>query len=170
VKYHHAVAALACAASLAACSGGSAPKAAEPVDTQPAATGIRCAAIDRGLLTRDLGGTYAEPKEIRTGSITVCSYTAAGALGAVTIRVDVASNATKFAGARTALTANKQRASVVAGLGDEAFSAALSAGGLTVTTLDARLGATEILISSGADVAHEKALVKSLFPALGPGH
>lgn len=166
MKYRIVAVALACAASLSACSGGSAPKPVAPVDTVPAASGIQCAQIDRGLLTRDLGGSYDEPKEIRTGTITVCSYTATGVLGAVTIRVDVASNATKFAGAKTALTANKQKATAVAGVGDEAFTATLSAGGLSVTMLDARLGDTEILISGSADVKHDKALLTALFAAL----
>jgi hypothetical protein len=163
-----AVAVLTCVSvALAGCTGGTAPARAEPVDTQPPATGIRCAAIDGTLLTSVLGGSYGAPREIQTGPITVCGYTSPGALGAVTIRVDSSSDAARFAGAKAALVANKQVARVVKGLGDEAFSASLSAGGVTLTTVDARKGAMEILVSSGATLAKEKALVAKLFTALG---
>src|SRR5215471_13431587 len=96
------IAALTCLGVLSACTAGTTPKIPEPPDTQPPTTGIHCAAIEPGLLTSVLGGHYATPREIRTGSITVCSYTATSAAGAVTIRVDSASDATKFAGAKAA--------------------------------------------------------------------
>src|SRR5437660_953415 len=155
-RSRRAAVALTCLVGLSACSAGTTPKIAGPVDTPSAATGIRCAAIDGALLTSVLGGEYGPPREIQTGPITVCSYTATGVTGAVTIRVDSASDAAKFAGAKAALTANKQVATVVKGLGDEAFSGSFTAGGVTLTTVDARKGHLEILVSSGAPLGQRQ--------------
>ncbi len=150
---------------LAAC-GPDADPAAGPPAAGGSGPGPTCALAPSTVVSSALGIPIGEPVQTVNKTVTLCAYPSAGS-GSVTVRFETGESAAGFAVARAGFTNSGQPTVDVPGLFDEAFSSTLGRGDIAVNTVVARHGSVDILITSGASVDRERALITTLFGSLG---
>jgi hypothetical protein len=106
-----------------------------------------------------------EPNKTVSGIVTVCTYVSAKS-GTVLVRFQTKEDAAGFAVGRQGFESSGQKTTDVSGLGDQAFSSTLGGGTIAVTTVVARKGEVEVLVTSRAPVDKETALITTIFAAL----
>ncbi len=120
-----------------------------------------CSVAPASLVGSALGTSLTGPAETRNGdTVVVCDYQGTKA-GLVKVRIQTDSDAASFAAEKGQFPAQKMKTTDET-LGDEAFSNVLG-GAYPVTTVVARKGSVEILVTGKATVAQEKALITQLF-------
>jgi hypothetical protein len=123
------------------------------------------------MVGRALKLKLAAPREIDNGNIVVCQYSpASGGKGAI-VRLAPQSDPTTFAAGKKAFVNGmgagmKMKVTKVPGFVDEAYTSTMRAGlGVKTTTLVARSGSLEVLVSADATLAQEKSLLTAIFAA-----
>lgn len=124
-----------------------------------------CALAPASVVNAALGSDLGAPQQTLNGTVTVCTYQGPKA-GQVIVRFQTGDNATTFAAGRKAFDANHEPTKDYPGFADEAYTNTLGSGGLTLNTLVARQGSTEILVTSKASFASEQKLEQQLFSRL----
>jgi hypothetical protein len=158
-------------ASSSAAGSGPAASSSTPSSSAAASTsaaaggGVSCAKAPADVVGAALGDTLDPAAETRNGdTVVVCDYRGSKT-GLVKVRIQTDSSAAAFAvekkGFAGAGMPTKDEA-----FADEAFSNVLGSGQTTVTTLVARKGSVEILVTAKTTVAQEKALLTQLFARL----
>lgn len=142
---------------LGACSDDDASSGGD--DNPPECTFTPIAEVRSTLGDADIG----EPtSDRRNPVVNVCAYPQAGVDSQVIIRYEVDSDSESFAITKKGFNDNGQPTTDVSGLGDEAFSSALSASGLTFTSVVARKGSHSVQIVSRASLDQIKTLTASI--------
>jgi hypothetical protein len=163
--------AIAIAAGLAvtACSSsGSAGAPGIPAPSQAdgavngAAGGQTCRLAPASLVGSTLGVRVGEPRENDNDPVTICTYPAAADPAGVVVRFRSGADPDSFAAGKLGFSANGQPTRDVSGFADEAYTTSRGA----TTTLVARKGEVEILVTAKAPISHEKALAQKLFDAV----
>jgi hypothetical protein len=151
---------------LGACDSGGGPKtskasAAEPADTPD----TPCTVATSALVSEKLGFTLAGPNVDRGPTATVCTYDNPSVQSeAATIQVQTKATAESFARGREGFASHGEPVTTVPGLGDEAYSASLKVATITNTTLVARKGTIEVLITTTAPADRIPALMTAILP------
>jgi hypothetical protein len=127
----------------------------------------KCDLAPPSLVKQTLGLDVGTPSATDNGSVLVCTYPPVpGATRTVIVRFDTGSSAAQFKTTRDGYATQNMQTTDYPGFGDEAYTSTISAIGIRTNTLDARKGAVELQISSGASFEQEKALEQKLFDAL----
>jgi hypothetical protein len=122
-----------------------------------------CAVAPASLINSALGRTVGDPEEQDNGTVTVCTYTGGGT---TIVRFDTATDAGSFATEKQGFAPQGMQTVDISGFGDEAYSAVLSAAGITTNTVVVRKGSVEVLVTSSASIDQEKALAQKLLDVL----
>jgi hypothetical protein len=114
-----------------------------------AAAGPACTVATAALVNEKLGFGVAGPNIDRGGAATVCTYdNLSDRSQAVTVQVQTQATPDSFAKGREGFATHGEPVTAVPGLGDEAYSASLSVANLTNSTLVARRGSVEVLVTA----------------------
>jgi hypothetical protein len=115
-----------------------------------------------------LGTDLAAPDQRPAGNAIACEFKGTKA-GAVEIRIQAGDDTAAFAAGRKAFDTSGQPTKDYTGFGDEAYINIrhMPLGLPDVNTLVARQGSVEILVSSSASIAAERALEQQLFAKVG---
>jgi len=153
---------LALALGLSAC-GGSAPAT---TSTTVSVSSTRCRLVSPAEIQAEVGVTVAIPGTSVHGKSTLCTYKAANLGQSIVIGYNSGATATSFAQNRTALRSRGDQLGKILGLGDEAYYAVAHTGGTTVTTVVARKGSEQVLVTGTATLTEletlaEQALAKA---------
>ena len=117
----------------------------------PAGAGPACTVATAALVGAKLGFGLTGPNVDRGPAATICTYdNPANRAQSATVQITTGATAAGFAQTRGGFATHGETVSDVAGLGDEAYSATLSVANVTNTTLVARKGSTEVLITTTA--------------------
>ncbi|HEV7535219.1 MAG TPA: hypothetical protein VGP90_06265 [Acidimicrobiia bacterium] len=129
-----------------------APAALDPSSTAAGApTGPPCTVATAALVGGKLGFPLAGPNVDRGPSATICTYdNPSNQAQSATVQLTSGATPDSFARSRTGFAGHGEVVTDVAGLGDQAFSATLAVANVTNTTLVARKGSTEVLITTTA--------------------
>lgn len=156
---------------LAGCGNAGSTSSSQPIaaSASPAAGGggssqVTCDLVPASLVNSFLGTDLGAPMQTVAGNATACAFTGAKA-GAVEIRIQTGDSATIFAVGRKTFDTTGQPTKDYAGFGDEAYTNTkhMPLGLPDVNTLVARQGSVEILVSSTAGIAAERALEQQVF-------
>jgi hypothetical protein len=147
------------ACSLSAC--GSSP-AATPATTSPSPTPVASAVATKpgcdlapgSLVAAQLGMQVGDPRATTTTLVTVCMYAMGSNPAGVIIRFQTSEDHASFLTGKGGFPSTSN----VGGVGDEAYSAVLA----SFTTLVARKGTVEILITAKAGADAERGLMLNL--------
>lgn len=125
---------------------------------------VACELVPASLVNSALGTDLGAPVQTIAGNATACEFKGMKA-GAAEIRIQTGDNATAFAAGRKTFDGADQRTMGYAGFGDEAYTNTkhMPMGLPDVNTLVARQGSVEILVSSTASIAAERALEQQVF-------
>jgi hypothetical protein len=131
--------------------------------TEPATGGPACTVATAALVSEKLGFTLQGPNVDRGPAATVCTYdNPSMPLQAATIQVQTQATSEGFAKGRDGFATHGEPVTAVAGLGDEAYSASLTVTSTTNTTLVARRGPIEVLITTTAPSDRIPALMTAI--------
>ena len=168
-----ALAVLALPLALSACSSSSSSSSttkAAGAGTSTSASGnggsstVDCNLVTPAEVNAALGTSVGAPSSIVNGSVTVCTYKQSA--GTVIVRFDTDSSASKFAEAKAGFGSHGETAVTASGFGDEAYTSSLGAGNYTTSTIVARKGSTELLITGPATIAQVEALATQVLAKL----
>jgi hypothetical protein len=123
---------------------------------------LTCARPTRPLVKADLGLVVKAPTASRQGPVLVCQYASAGAPQALLVRYETGVTHRSFVFGRSQFDQHAEPTAALAGLGTEAYTSRFTAGPLTETTVVARQGGLEVLVTSAAPQAGEVKLVRTL--------
>jgi hypothetical protein len=160
----------ACASSSTASSNGaaetttSAPRVTAPSALDPSATGSAgapggaaaapappCTIATAALVSGKLGFALTGPNVDRGPAATICTYdNPSSQAQSATVQITAQATPASFAAGRNGFAGHGEVVSDVSGLGDQAYSATLSVANVTNTTLVARKGSNEVLITTTA--------------------
>jgi hypothetical protein len=150
---------------LGACDSGSKAKvhgatetttASSPTVTAPsalagAAAGPPCTVATAALVSQKLGFTLSGPNVDRGPAATICTYdNPSSTAQSATVQITAQATPATFAASRNGFAGHGEVVSDIPGLGDQAYSATLSVANVTNTTLVARKGSNEVLITTTA--------------------
>jgi len=131
--------------------------------TPAAAAGPSCTVATAALVGAKLGFGLSGPNVDRGPAATICTYdNPANRARSATVQITAGATAASFAQTRSGFATHGETVSDVAGLGDEAYSATLSVANVTNTTLVARKGSTEVLITTTAPAGRVPALMTAV--------
>ena len=160
---------------LGACDSGSGSKATSGGATETTATssprvtapsaldGPPCTVATAALVSEKLGFTLSGPNVDRGPAATVCTYDNPTVRSqSATVQLQDQATPASFAKGRDGFSSHGERVAAVGGLGDEAYSASLSVANITNTTLVARKGSTEVLITTTAPADRLPALMTAI--------
>ena len=125
---------------------------------------VDCSLVTPAEVNAALGTSVGAPSTVVNGTVTVCTYKQS--TGAVIVRFDTASSAAKFAEARAGFGSHGETAVTASGFGDEAYTSTLGSGSYVTSTIVARKGSTELLITGPASVAQVEALATQVLDKL----
>ena len=125
---------------------------------------VDCSLVTPAEVNAALGTSVGTPSKIVNGSVTVCTYKQS--MGTVIVRFDTASSAAKFAQAKAGFGSHGETAVTATGIGDEAYTSTLGSGNYITSTIVARKGSTELLITGPASVAQVEALATQVLAQL----
>jgi hypothetical protein len=165
-----ALAATGCRSASTASHPGRAESAAGPTVTAPsalssppAAAGPPCTVATAALVGGKLGFPLTGPNVDRGPAATICTYdNPANQAQSATVQLTAGATADSFARTRNGFANHGETVNDVAGLGDQAYSATLSVANVTNTTLVARQGSTEVLITTTAPADRVPALMTAV--------
>ncbi len=109
-----------------------------------------------------LGKTVGEPTMQDNPPVRLCYYGIGSNARAVLVRYQTGTSADYFAQARAGFESHGEKTADVAGVGDQAYSSLLG----SVSTLVARKGGTEVLITAPASLDGERQLMLQILPKL----
>jgi len=144
---------------------------ASPPAQQAGGAVPNCAKFPPAMVGGALGMKLAAPQETVNGSVVLCRYGPASGVKNALIRFSTQSDATTFAAGKKGFTTGmgasmKLKIADVPGFVDEAYTNTMTGGmGVKTTTLVARSGSLEVLVSCDATLAQEKALLTEIFAA-----
>lgn len=151
------------------CGGGSAGRSVTPARTAPAATSARlCDVVAPADIQSQLGLAVRSPERSVHGAVVVCTYAAAAGLQdpGVSIHVDTASDAARFAASRTTFADDGETTQTLSGLGTEAFSSSVHSDGRVVSTVVARSGSMQLWITAGSPLPQVETLARDTLSRL----
>jgi hypothetical protein len=115
------------------------------------------------LVSEKLGFALTGPNVDRAPAATLCTYdNPSSQAQSATIQIATAATAATFAQGRSGFSSHGEVVTDVPGLGDEAYSATLAVANVTSTTLVARRGRDEVLITTTAPTARVPALMAAI--------
>jgi hypothetical protein len=132
------------------------PSALDPSSTATtaaagAAAGPPCTVATSALVGGKLGFALTGPNVDRGPTATICTYdNPSTPAQAATVQITTGATPASFAKTRQGFAGHGEVMADVAGLGDQAYSATLAVANVTNTTLVARKGGTEVLITTTA--------------------
>ncbi len=123
-----------------------------PTRTHSSAT---CNIVSAAEVNAALGTAVTAPQVNGTNPLTVCTYSGGTPLKAVIVRFQTGEDPAIFASGKAGFNSNGQATTDVSGYGDEAYSSLLqgAAGTIGVSTLVARKGDVEVLITAPTALA-----------------
>ena len=128
-----------------------APSALDPSATGAAAPGPPCTIATAALVSAKLGFALTGPNVDRGPAATICTYdNPSSPAQSATVQITAQATPASFAAGRNGFAGHGEVVSDVSGLGDQAYSATLSVANVTNTTLVARKGSNEVLITTTA--------------------
>ena len=139
-----------------------------PTAQQAGSAAESCAKYPAAMVGGALGMKLAAPEETVNSSIVLCRYKPASGVKNALIRFSTQSDAATFAAGKKGFTTGmgasmKLKISNVPGFVDEAYTNTLTAGmGIKTTTLVARSGSLEVLVSADATLTQEKTLLTEI--------
>ena len=149
---------------LSAC-GGSSPTPV-PTSSTASVSAARCQLVTPAQIQAEVGVAVASPSATVHGTTTLCTYKAADLGQSVIIGYHSGATTTSFDTDRASLRSRGEKVGKILGLGDEAFYAVATTGGTTVTTVVARKGSEQILVTgTGAMTALETLAEQALAKA-----
>lgn len=126
-----------------------------------------CDVVPPAVVRSALGTDVGPATRSGADSTAVCTFTTvATPARTIIVRMQRGIDAAAFARTREGFTATGQPAQDLTGFFDAAFVSVLEAQPLTTTTLVARRGSDEVLVTSPGTVEQERALVTAVFAAL----
>ena len=129
----------------------------------PPVPGPACTVVTAALVSGKLGFDLTGPNLDRGPAATICTYdNPSDRAQSATVEITNGATAASFATGRNAFASHRETVTGVAGLGDEAYSASLSMANITNTTLVARKGSVEVLITTTAPAARVPALMTAV--------
>jgi hypothetical protein len=142
------------------------PSALDPsatAATAGAAAGPPCTLATAALVSQKLGFVLTGPNVDRGPAATICTYdNPSNQAQSATVQVTTGATAASFATGRRGFAGHGEIVADAAGLGDEAYSATLTVGNVTNTTLVARKGGNEVLITTTAPAERIPALMTAI--------
>jgi hypothetical protein len=127
---------------------------------------VSCAQIPAGEVNASLGTSLGPPTSEVQASVTVCTYKSTTQPQSAIVRIQTGIDASQFAASKAQFTTEGQPTDPAVGLGDEAFTSTLTAGGITNSTVVVRKGSTSLLVTGSATVPQVEALATKILPAL----
>jgi hypothetical protein len=172
-----AAAVLLLALSLAACSSSSSRSTTPTVansggSSTTSAPGSNsggwtsCTQVPLAMIDSSLDLNVTDPQETIVNSTSTCGYTEGGAPSPLILQLVTKATGAEFASAVQGFKSHGQDPTPVAGLGDEAASVTLAAAGVSTTTVMARQGSSQVLVSASATLDQVTKLVKQILPNL----
>jgi hypothetical protein len=159
---------------IGACSSGSRPSThgttrttetttAGPTVTAPSALGPGCAVATAALVSEKLGFPLTGPNVDRGPAATICTYdNPSNQAQSATVQLTTPATPASFAAGRKGFAGHGEVVTDVPGLGEEAYSATLAVANVTNTTLVARRGRDEVLITTTAPADRLPALMTAI--------
>jgi len=142
------------------------PSALDPSaspSTAAAVPGPQCTVATAALVSAKLGFTLTGPNLDHGPAATICTYDSpSNQSQSATVQITTGATPASFAKGRTGFAGHGETVSDIAGLGDQAFSATLSMANVTNTTLVARKGSNEVLITTTAPADRVPALMTAV--------
>gem|GEM_PF-4744540 len=144
-----------------------APPTSTATATGPTAAGPplgpSCTIATAALVSGKLGFPLTGPNVDRGPAVTTCTYdNPSNQTQSATVQIRQQATPASFAAGRNGFASHGEQVVAVAGVGDEAYSATLSMANLTDTTLVARQGTEEILITTTAPADRVRALMTAI--------
>lgn len=110
-----------------------------------------------------LGITFSEPTVAGNGTKQRnCGYASTDGSGIASVQFQIITNAADFAATKAGFNVGGRTTADVSGLGDQAFSSVLAAGGIDTNTTAAIKGSLQVFVTSRASLDQEKAFVATL--------
>jgi hypothetical protein len=134
-----------------------------PADGTVASKEPSCALAPPSLIKSALGLDVGAPTSATNPPVVGCTYPGERS---VIVRFQSGEDASSFTRGRQGFERTGQPTTDVAGFQDQAYTASTEFGDIVSTTLVARRGPVEILVTSTATLDQEKALLTTLFTAL----
>jgi hypothetical protein len=143
------------------------PAAPDPSATAGPQLGPPCTIATAALVSGKLGFALTGPNVDRAPTATVCTYdNPSRQAESATVQIRHQVTPESFATARSGFASHGEPVAAVPGLGDEAYSASLSVAKITNSTLVARKGTEEILITTTAPADRLPALMTAILTLL----
>ena len=127
---------------------------------------VSCASIPASEVNTDLGTSVGPPTSQVQGSVTVCTYKSTTAPQSAIVRIETGTNASAFAASKAQFNAQGQTTTPATGLGDQAYTSTLTAGGISNSTAVALKGSTSVLVTGSATVPQVEALAAQILATL----
>lgn len=142
------------------------PSALDPsatATTAGVAAGPPCTIATAALVGGKLGFPLTGPNVDRGPAATICTYdNPANQAQSATVQITAGATPASFAKGRTGFAGHGEVVADVTGLGDQAYSATLAVANVTNTTLVARKGTNEVLITTTAPAAAVPGLMTAI--------
>ena len=98
--------------------------------------------------------------------MTVCTYKSTTQPQSAIVRIETGTNAAAFAASKAQFATEGQTTTPAPGLGDQAYTSTLTAGGITNTTVVVLKGTTSLLVTGSATVPQVEALATQILNSL----
>jgi hypothetical protein len=148
---HHSAAHCASSTTAATASAGSSSNGGSKATTS-------CASIPASEVNTDLGTSVGPPSSEIQGSVVVCTYKSSTAPQSAIVRIETGTDAAAFVASKAQFATQGQTTPDAPGLGDQAYTSTLTAGGITNSTVVVLKGTTSILVTGSATVPQGEAL------------
>jgi hypothetical protein len=147
-----------------ATSATTTPAPPAPRVTVPSALASpECTVAGAALVSQKLGFALTGPNVDRGPTATICTYdNPSNQAQTATVQITSGATAASFAGGRNGFASHREIVTDVPGLGDQAYQATLTVANITNTTLVARTGGTEVLITTTAPADRVLALMTAV--------
>jgi len=157
--------------ALTACSSSSSSSTTTSAGNRTATTGasastFTCAKAPASAVNAALGTSVGAPTTQTNGSVTVCTYHSTSPIQTVIIRVDTGSSAATFAAEQSLAAKQGEAVTSVPGVGDAAYSLAISGGGFTTNTFAVQKGSNEVQVNGPGTPAQVQAYATQLLAGL----
>ncbi len=119
---------------------------------------MSCPSIPASEVNRELGTSVGPPTSRVEGPVTVCVYKSTTEPQSAIVRIETGTSAAAFAAARAQFDKQGETTTPAPGLGDQAYTSTLTAGGITNSTVVVLKGSTSLLVTGSATVPQVEAL------------
>jgi hypothetical protein len=139
------------------------PRVTAPSALADAAAGPPCTVATAALVGSKLGFSLTGPNLDRGPAATICTYdNPSNRAQSATVQITSGATPAGFAQTRNGFAGHGETVTDLPGLGDQAYSATLSMANVTNTTLVARKGSTEVLVTTTAPADRVPALMTAV--------